>query len=62
MELVSSLETFIETNNQQIEIVFMHQYPINEEGFRFKVNEKVGHYLTSDKIFRFNAFIEKSLK
>ena len=65
--LVSSLQQLIDdtTRNQQqssLEIVFMHQYPINEEGVRFNIDKKVGHDLTSDKIFRYNNYIRKSLK
>jgi len=65
--LVSSLQQLIDgrTRNQQqssLEIVFMHQYPINEEGYHFPGNDKFGHDLTSDKIFRYNNYIRKSLK
>ena len=63
-KLISSLNQLIaeRTRNQSVEIVFMHQYPTNQEGYHFNVDKKVGHEITSEKIFRYNTYIKKSLK
>ncbi len=65
-KLISSLHQLIaeRIKYQSVEIVYMHQYPINQEGYRFHVDveQKVGHDLTSDKIFRYNTYIKKSLE